>query len=347
LNIESEIRLTEFSHGTGCGCKIAPEVLKSILGKIKKSVPDPNLLVGNTFNDDASAYKINDEFAILNTADFFMPVVNNPYDFGRIASANALSDIFAMGGNPLTATAILGWPVEKINPEIATQVLQGASDLCAEVNIQVSGGHSIDNPEPFFGLSVSGIIQIKHLKKNNGSAEKDLLFLTKPLGSGTLTTALKKNLLTNSEYSELLQVLAALNFEGSWLGTKEYITSMTDVTGFGLLGHLHEMISPDSLGAELTLAQIPVLSSFNKYATRFIIPDNTFRNWNAVEPFVSGTISPFYFQLLNDPQTNGGLLFTVKPEFKQEFQRDFALQFPKKNLWEIGKITSTSKITFI
>lgn len=347
MNTESEVRLTEFSHGTGCGCKIAPEVLQSILGKIKKSVPDPNLLVGNAFNDDASAFKINDEFAVLNTADFFMPVVNNPYDFGRIASSNALSDIFAMGGKPLTATAILGWPVEKIDPSIATQVLQGASDLCAEAGIQVSGGHSIDNPEPFFGLSVCGIIQIKHLKKNHGSSENDLLFLTKPLGSGTLTTALKKNLFPNSEYPELLAVLSALNKEGSWLGTKEYVTSMTDVTGFGLLGHLHEMISPENLGAELTLTQIPVISSFNEYASKFIIPDNTFRNWNAVEPFVSGTVSPLNFQLLNDPQTNGGLLFTVKPEGKMEFLDDFALQFPKKNLWEIGKITSTSKITFI
>ncbi len=311
------IRLTQFSHGAGCGCKIAPAVLEQILQTTQTAITDSNLLVGNSSNDDAAVYNLGNGTAFISTTDFFTPIVDNAFDFGRIASANAISDVYAMGGKPILAVAVLGWPVEKLSTELAQQVLEGARAICKEAGISLAGGHSIDSPEPFFGLAVNGIVHITHLKKNNTATEGDLLLLTKPIGVGILSTAEKRNVLKEEHKGIAAAQMIQLNKIGEALGTIKGVTAMTDVTGFGLLGHLIEMAEGSGLSAELFYSKIPFLEAAKEYLAQRIVPDATYRNWNSYSSkvgFGAGVNVMEAFNLLPDPQTNGGLLIAVKEE---------------------------------
>lgn len=311
-----EIRLTQYAHGAGCGCKIAPQVLDEIL---KTNVPittNSRLLVGNGSKDDAAAYDLGNGTVLISTTDFFMPIVDDAFDFGRIASANAISDVYAMGGKPIMAIAILGWPVEKLPVELAQKVLDGCRLICEEAGIPLAGGHSIDTTEPVFGLAVSGLVDEKHLKKNNTANAGDLIFLTKPLGSGILSTAQKRGLIKVEHIPVMINQMVLLNKIGEALGKIEAVTAMTDVTGFGLLGHLIEMADGSNCSAEINYSQLPVADGVPEYLAQRIIPDATYRNWNsysAKTAFEKGVNVMQAFNLLPDPQTNGGLLIAVDP----------------------------------
>jgi selenide,water dikinase len=316
-----EIKLTQYAHGAGCGCKIAPAVLEEILKTNSQQNFTENLLVGNTTNDDAAAYDMGNGTALIATTDFFTPIVDDAYDFGRIAAANAISDVYAMGGKPIMAIAILGWPVEKLPVLLAQQVLEGARSVCAEAGIPLAGGHSIDTTEPFFGLAVNGFCEIANLKRNNTAKEGDILFLTKPLGVGILSTAQKKGVLKDGHQSILTKQLIQLNKTGEALGRLPGVSAMTDVTGFGLAGHLIEMAEGSGLSAELYYSQIPVIDGAKEYLSQRIVPDATYRNWNAYSnkiAFDTGVDVMEAFSLLPDPQTNGGLLIAVNNSAKDE-----------------------------
>jgi selenide,water dikinase len=309
-----DIKLTQYAKATGCSCKIAPAQLQEILASSSVSVSFQNLLVGNGNNDDAAVYALDDNNALIATTDFFTPVVDDAFDYGRIAAANALSDVYAMGGKPMLAIAILGWPVETLPAGLAQQVIEGGRAACADAGIPLAGGHSIISAEPFFGLSVNGLVPIKQLKRNNTAQEGDLLFLTKPIGSGILTTARKRGVLSDEAYPALFEQLIRLNRIGSLLGTLAGVTAMTDVTGFGLLGHLIEMADGSGVSASLSYSTIPVLEGVRELAAQRIVPDATYRNWNSYGKDVSfapGVNVMEAFNLLPDPQTNGGLLLSV------------------------------------
>ena len=309
------IRLTQYSHGAGCGCKIAPKVLDEIL-KTNFVLPDSkNLLVGNHSKDDAAVYDLGNGTALISTTDFFTPIVDDAFDFGRIAAANSISDVYAMGGRPLMAIAILGWPVEKLPPALAQKLIEGGRAICSEAGIPLAGGHSIDSPEPLFGLAVTGVVEIKNLKKNNTAGEGDLLFLTKPLGVGILSTAQKRGLIKEEHLPGMIAQMAALNKIGEELGKIGEVSAMTDVTGFGLLGHLAEMAEGSGLSAELYYHKIQTLDGVKEYISQRISPDATFRNWNSYSDkvnFGKEVNVMEAFTLLPDPQTNGGILFSVK-----------------------------------
>lgn len=313
-NTTEPIRLTQYSRGAGCGCKIAPAVLEEILQSSAVQPTDKNLLVGNSSNDDAAVYDIGNGQAIISTTDFFMPIVDDAFDFGRIAAANAISDVYAMGGKPLLAIAVLGWPIEKLPASLARQVLEGARTICAEAGITLAGGHSIDSTEPIFGLSVTGMVAIDSLKQNNTAKEGDYIFLTKPLGTGILSTAQKRGLIEDVHAVGMVEQMTRLNKLGALLGESKTVHAMTDVTGFGLLGHLAEMAEGSSLSAEIYYNRIPVTDGVRQYLSQRIVPDATFRNWNSYQKktgFEKGVNVMEAFSLLPDPQTNGGLLFSV------------------------------------
>jgi selenide,water dikinase len=332
------MRLTEWSEGSGCGCKIAPAILDQILsasGSFSQS--DPNLLVGNFHKDDAAIYQVSDDLAMINTVDFFTPIVDDPFDFGRIAAANAISDVYAMGGKPIFANAILSWPVEKIAPELAAKVLEGAKSICQQAGIELAGGHSIAAKDPIFGLSVNGIIHPRKIKTNQGSKEGDLLFLTKPLGIGVLATALKREKIKEKDYLNLLDTACKLNSVGSILGNHEEVHAMTDVTGFGLLGHLIEMAEGAELSAEIEISKLPLIEGIQEYINQFIFPDNTYRNWNAYNMKTKGVVGMDLVKLC-DPQTSGGLLISVAPENKDWFEN--TMKRENQPIWEIGKFVA-------
>lgn len=316
-----EIKLTQFSHGAGCGCKIAPQILEQILQSNSSFPNDKKLLVGNSSKDDAAVYDLGNGTALISTTDFFMPIVDDATDFGKIASANAISDVYAMGGNPLLAVAILGWPVEKLPVGLAQKVLEGAREICLQAGIPLAGGHSIDSTEPIFGLAVTGIIDIKNLKQNNTAKEGDYLFLTKPIGVGILATAQKRGLLTNDLLPNFITQLTTLNSIGEQLGKIDGVTAMTDVTGFGLLGHLIEMAEGSNLSAEIYYDKLPIIEGATEFLKQRIVPDATYRNWNSYSKKVSfdkGVNVLEAFNLLPDPQTNGGLLIAVKDDAIEE-----------------------------
>ena len=313
-NTTEPIRLTQYSRGAGCGCKIAPAVLEEILQSSTVQPTDKNLLVGNSSNDDAAVYAIGNGQAIISTTDFFMPIVDDAFDFGRIAAANAISVVYAMGGKPLLASAVLGWPIEKLPASLARQVLEGARAICAEAGITLAGGHSIDSTEPIFGLSVTGMVAIDSLKQNNTANVGDYIFLTKPLGTGILSTAQKRGLIEDVHAVGMVEQMTRLNKLGALLGESKTVHAMTDVTGFGLLGHLAEMAEGSSLSAEIYYNRIPVTDGVRQYLSQRIVPDATFRNWNSYQKktgFEKGVNVMEAFSLLPDPQTNGGLLFSV------------------------------------
>lgn len=338
--LNEPVRLTQYSRGAGCGCKIAPAVLDEILYSHVTYPADKNLLVGNSSKDDAAVYDLGNGMGLISTTDFFMPVVDDAFDFGRIASANAISDVYAMGGKPLMAVAILGWPIEKLPAKLAQRVLEGAREICTLAGIPLAGGHSIDSSEPIFGLAVTGMVALKNLKQNNTARENDIVFLTKPIGVGILSTAQKRGLLNEAHVSLLINQMSALNKIGESLASIDEVTAMTDVTGFGLLGHLLEMAEGAGLSAELYYSKIPVVAGAREYLAQRIVPDATYRNWNSYSTKVSfekGLNVMEAFNLLPDPQTNGGILFSVHSSAIEEIKMLFKEKGLEDFIEPIGK----------
>ena len=348
--MSEEIKLTQYSKGGGCGCKIAPSVLQQIL-QTQNKAPFPNLLVGNESSDDAAVYQINEETAVISTTDFFLPVVDDAFDFGRIAAANAISDVYAMGGVPLLAIAILGWPVEKLSTDIAQKVLEGGRAVCQQAGIPLAGGHTIDSNDPIFGLAVTGTVSTRHLKPNNAGSAGDLLFLTKPLGTGVLSTAVKRGVLRQEHYASLIGQMTRLNKLGAVLGKIEGVHAMTDVTGFGLLGHLIEMAEGSGLSAELHYSSIQKLEGLDDYLKQRTIPDATFRNWNSYSTkvqFEKGVNVMEAFNLLPDPQTNGGLLIAVTESSFGELKEVFTAEGLFDHLQPVGRlIEKAEKVIYV
>jgi selenide,water dikinase len=319
------IKLTQYSHGAGCGCKISPKVLDQILAS-NFSMPDNDkLIVGNHSKDDAAVYDLGNGTALISTTDFFMPIVDDPYSFGRIASANAISDVYAMGGKPILAIAILGWPINTLSPQVAQKVIEGSRSICLEAGISLAGGHSIDSPEPIFGLAVNGIVNIENIKQNNTAQVGDLLFLTKKIGVGILTTAEKKGLL-KEEHKELAPFqMMQLNKIGEVLGKLKFVHSITDVTGFGLLGHLTEMVEGSGVSAIVNFNKVPLITpDLQYYIDKKSIPGGTNRNWDSYGSkieFDESVNADNAKAILADPQTSGGLLIAVAPEAAVEIQQ--------------------------
>lgn len=332
-----EIKLTQFSKASGCGCKIAPAVLEEILSGCKQDLTFTNLLVGNETKDDAAVYELEDGNCIISTTDFFTPIVDNAFDFGKISATNAISDIYAMGGKPLMAVAILGWPVDKIPTAIAQQVIKGAQAICSLAGIPLAGGHSVDTQEPLFGLAVTGIVKKENLKRNNTVKENDVLYLTKPLGIGVLSTALKRGMLNETDYKTLLDHTTNLNSVGEKLGTLPYVNAVTDVTGFGFAGHLLEMLSNSGLSAVIQKHAVPLIESAKTFAQQFVFPDNTTRNYNDQAKHIEG-MTDLDFIFYCDPQTSGGLLFSVSAE--QEANMDLFLKKQNQFVAKVGKIVA-------
>ena len=308
-----EIKLTQYSHGYGCGCKIAPAVLDEILKGNESTGDFPGLLVGNSTRDDAAVLDIGNGWAMVSTTDFFMPIVDDPFEFGRIAATNAISDIYAMGGKPNLAIAILGWPVDKLAPEIAAKVVAGGRSGCAEAGIPLAGGHSIDSPEPIFGLAVNGMVHTDRLLRNNTAQAGDLLFLTKPLGVGIITTAEKMGKAKPDDVLRAIANMTTLNKIGERLGEIKGVHAVTDVTGFGLFGHLLEMAEGSNLAAELEISALPEISNLDDYMNQFTIPAITYRNWNSYGHLLTEPDART-LHLGCDPQTSGGLLIAIAPE---------------------------------
>ena len=312
------IRLTQYSHGAGCGCKISPKVLDVILAGSGAQNLDPKLWVGNASRDDAAVYALDDERGVVSTTDFFMPIVDDPYDFGRIAATNAISDIYAMGGDPLMAIAILGWPVNLLAPEVAREVIRGGRAVCDAAGIPLAGGHSIDAPEPIFGLAVTGVVLKRHMKRNDSATVGCRLYLSKPLGIGILTTAEKQSKLRPEDVGLACEWMCTLNKPGSRFGKLAGVTAMTDVTGFGLLGHLLEMADGSGLTAQLEFAAVPRLPGVDYYLEQGCVPGGTHRNFDSYGEKVAPLTDEQKF-LLCDPQTSGGLLVAVTAEGEAEF----------------------------
>ncbi len=320
-----DIKLTQHSKGGGCGCKIAPSVLSEILAAHNVGAKNniPQLLVGNDSRDDAAVYQIDEKNAIISTTDFFMPIVDDAFAFGQIAAANAISDVYAMGGKPIFALAVLGWPLATLPASVAAQVMEGARKTCAEAGIVIAGGHSIDSQDPIFGLVVNGMVAIENLKRNDTAKEGDVLILTKPLGVGILATSQKRGLLTEAHLEKLVKQLTTINKAGEALGKLSAVHAMTDVTGFGLAGHLTEMMQGSNLTAEISYSKLPIIPEVREYIAQKAIPGATARNWNATQDGIS--LAPEIDEkeasvLLPDPQTNGGLLIAVAPEAVKDVQ---------------------------
>ena len=312
----SGVKLTQLSHGGGCGCKIAPALLQEILGGAKDRLPFANLLVGTETSDDAAVYRLNDQQAIIATTDFFMPIVDDPFDFGRIAATNALSDVYAMGGTPIMALAVVGMPISKLPVETIRGVLQGGEAVCEAAGIPLAGGHSIDSVEPIYGLVAIGIVHPDQLKRNSDARDGDVLILGKGLGVGILAAALKKNALSADGYAQMLATTTLLNSVGSELSSMSAVHALTDVTGFGLLGHLLEMCRGSGLRAELRFDQVPILSEAMPLAQQGIGPGAIDRNLSSYGHDVdfSPSLADWQRRLLADAQTSGGLLAAVAPD---------------------------------
>ena len=312
----SPIKLTSFSHGGGCGCKIAPGVLAEIL-KNSNSFPIPRqLMVGIENSDDAAVYKLNDEQALIATTDFFMPIVDDPFDFGRIAATNAISDVYAMGGTPIMALALVGMPISQLPLDVIGQVLKGGESMCAQAGIPIAGGHTIDSVEPIYGLVVLGLVHPSKVKRNADARPGDQLILGKGLGVGILSAALKKGVLNAAGYSTMITTTTQLNKPGAALADMSGIGAVTDVTGFGLLGHLLEVARASDLTANLSMAAIPLLDQVADLAESGCITGASGRNWSSYghEVSLQNGISLTQQHILCDPQTSGGLLVSVRPD---------------------------------
>ncbi|AFU69643.1 selenophosphate synthetase SelD [Psychroflexus torquis ATCC 700755] len=313
------IKLTSFSHGAGCGCKISPKVLTTILASSSPQVEDSHLLVGNDTRDDAAVYDMGSGIGIISTTDFFMPIVDDPFTFGRIAATNAISDVYAMGGKPLMAIAILGWPIDKIAPEVAAQVMEGGRKACSDAGILLAGGHSIDNPEPVFGLAVTGSVTLSNLKRNDKAEAGSILYLTKPLGIGILATAQKKGVLEEDHKDIAANSMMVLNDVGMDLSEINEVTALTDVTGFGLMGHLLEVCEASDVSAIVNYDKVPIFDEIHGYLDKKCIPGGTLRNWESYGHKLN-IEDEKQRHILCDPQTSGGLLIAVKKEASQKVE---------------------------
>jgi len=335
-----DIKLTQYSHGAGCGCKISPKLLDSILKSNRENIVYPNLIVGNSTKDDAAAFDLGNGTSVLSTTDFFMPIVDDPFTFGRIAATNAISDIYAMGGKPLMAISIFGWPIDKLSDDVAREVIDGGRAVCEEAGIPLAGGHSIDSPEPIFGLAVTGIADNNNLKRND-TAEADCeLFLTKPLGIGILTTAQKQGKIADGDIDIAVEAMCTLNKIGQEISGLEGVTAITDVTGFGLLGHLSEICEGSNISAVIEFEKVPTLKNVKKYLEMGCVPGGTRRNFASYGHNIS-KMSSEQQDILCDAQTSGGLLCAVRKDSVESF-----LAITKKvglDLEAIGKTTKRSK----
>lgn len=349
--LDEPIRLTRFSHGGGCGCKIAPAVLRGILADTPFSshlaAAHPNLLVGIEHGDDAAVYRLNDEQAIVATTDFFMPIVDDPYDFGRIAATNALSDVYAMGGQPLFALAIVGMPIGKLPNEVIRQILAGGESVCKAAGIPIAGGHSIDAPEPIYGLVGIGVVNPRHVKQNAGGQAGDLLILGKPLGVGIYSAALKKSLLSADQYTAMIAATTQLNTAGADLAALDGVHAMTDITGFGLLGHLLEITRASNCSAHVGLTGLPLLPGVAELAQDGHVTGASERNWASYGHEASLTgISDWQRALLTDPQTSGGLLVSCTAASREAVLDTFR-RHGFAQATEIGRLEAGSNVSIV
>ncbi len=331
----NSIHLTEYSHGAGCGCKLSPKMLHEILGNQENRFKDLNLIVGNESNDDAAVYDLGDGRALISTTDFFMPIVDDPFIFGKIAACNAMSDIYAMGGKPLMAIAIFGWPLDRLSTEIGAKVIEGGRAICTEAGISLAGGHSIDSPEPIFGLSVTGIVNVADIKRNTDAEVGDSIYLSKPLGVGILSTAQKMKKVDFDDHQKAINQMCKLNDMGTEVAKISGINAITDVTGFGLAGHLLEICLGSSVSATIEFEKIPLLPNLHGYLKEGCIPGGTQRNFESYSDKVD-KLSPIQRSILFDPQTSGGLLITASERAKNSLHG--VLEKYGVQLQTIGKI---------
>lgn len=338
----SKVKLTEYSHGAGCGCKISPGVLEKILKSSSIPFQDPRLLVGNETKDDAAVYDLGNGSSVISTTDFFMPIVDDPFEFGQIAATNAISDIYAMGGSPLMAIAIFGWPIKKLSADIAAQVIEGGRYACKQAGIALAGGHSIDAPEPIFGLAVTGHVENSHIKRNSQATANCDLFLTKPLGIGILTTA-EKNKCLKDEHSRIaIETMLQLNKSGAEFAKLPYVTAMTDVTGFGLMGHLAEICEGSDVHAIVDYQSVPKLAEVEKYISLGCSPGGAQRNFDSYGHHLSD-MTDMQKKILCDPQTSGGLLIAVEKNHTEDFiELAKTYGFDLKPLGELTKATNST-----
>ncbi|MCX9156589.1 selenide, water dikinase SelD [Niveibacterium sp. 24ML] len=310
------IKLTQFSHGGGCGCKIAPAVLSRLLASAPPGIVPPALMVGNETSDDAAVYRLNDEQALVATTDFFTPIVDDPFDFGRIAATNAISDVYAMGGTPIMALSLVGMPLDKIPLDAVGKILEGGAAVCREAGIPIAGGHSIDIPEPIYGLVALGIVHPDRVKRNSDARAGDVLILGKPLGVGVLSAALKKGRLDEAGYAEMIRHTTHLNRVGAALAKLDGVHALTDVTGFGLAGHLLEIARGSRLAATVAFDALPLIAQAVAFAKDGVVTGASGRNWNG---YGADVLTPDGFEawqrvLVTDPQTSGGLLVSCAPD---------------------------------
>jgi selenide,water dikinase len=339
------IRLTSYSKGSGCGCKLSPAELKSILGTDLDIPMHPHLIVGNKDNDDAAVFAMHEGQYVMSTVDFFTPIVDDARDFGKIAASNAISDIYAMGGKPMMAVAILGWPIGKLETTLAREIMEGAQLVCSIAGIPLAGGHSIESTEPLFGLAVTGSCLPHQLKTNAGAQEGDLLFITKPLGNGIISAAAKKEKAEKADLETAIRYMINLNDIGKILGDWPEVHAMTDITGFGLAGHLTEMMKASGTSAELEFDKIPLYPFLDKYLEQFIYPDITTKNFSHVSGAVSTLNSKQLFTLC-DPQTSGGLLISLHADKATDLihlMRDYNIN--EACMQPIGKVIAKNKLS--
>ena len=321
---ELKIKLTSFSHGGGCGCKIAPGVLGEILKGSSQGLIPPQLLVGIETADDAAVYQINDEQALIATTDFFMPIVDDPFDFGRIAATNAISDVYAMGGTPIMALALLAMPVNQLPVEVIRRIVEGGQSVCTAAGIPIAGGHTIDSVEPIYGLVVMGLVHPRKVKTNAGAKAGDILILGKPLGVGVYSAALKKGALDGEGYAQMIANTTQLNTAGRQLAEMDSVHALTDVTGFGLLGHLNEICMGSKLSARLKAGAIPLLPGAQALAAAGHVTGASARNWAGYgQQITLDNVSDSMKALLTDPQTSGGLLVACSSDAEGEVMKTF------------------------
>lgn len=338
-----QVRLTSLAHGGGCGCKLAPSVLEKLLAVEQTAAPFRQLLVGTETGDDAAVWQIDERTCIVATTDFFMPMVDDPFDFGRIAATNALSDVYAMGGSPIMALAILGMPIDRMTPDIVRDILRGGSSVCREAGIPIAGGHSIDSPEPIYGLAAIGTCRPQHVRRNADARPGDALILTKPIGVGIYSAAIKKNVLPHGAYAEMIATTTRLNRVGSELASNPDVHAMTDVTGFGLLGHATEVARGSSVALTVALGAMPYLSQAVALAQHGCITGASHRNWASYERHVSlpEGMPDWQRHLLTDPQTSGGLLITCTADRAEAItQTIVAAGYPDARM--IGRVEAGS-----
>lgn len=332
---EQEIRLTQFSPGAGCGCKISSANLDKILSAVSEYPAIPQQIVGNSSKDDAAVYDLGDGYSVISTTDFFTPIVDDPFDFGRIASVNAISDIYAMGGRPLMAIAILGWPVEKLSLDVASNVIEGARRVCDEAGIALAGGHSIEIADPVFGLAVTGHINTELVKQNNKAKAGSTLYLTKHLGIGIIATAEKRGESNKDDILNIVNSMTTLNSAGMSFARIPGVNAMTDVTGFGFLGHLLEICEGSNVIAEIDMDKIPLLPNLNMYIEKKCFPGGTFRNFKSYGQKIA-ELTEREKVILCDPQTSGGLLVSVEEDSKNNFLK--IASDINQQVYEVGRL---------